>query len=296
MTEIVSSPPSGQQTPIGAPAESGPSSGRPEFGFDAHERAGAGADRVDLDQRHVEHEAGDVRGRGDLEAPVGDQRDVERRAADVGAEHVRQPEPLGEPLAADDAADRAGDERSSPARFASIEIVPPWEAITRSSKPAPASFVWSRTALQAAARGLGRVGLDQGGVQAREVAAQRVELRGEEDGHLAIGAPLRLLLLEDLADAELVLGVAVAEEQADADPLDAGVAGARPRPRGRPPRAAAGPPARRRRSGPERPSSARAGRAARCGSGSRGGGGRSRSSRGRSGCRARSAGSPPGRR
>ena len=30
--------------------------------------------------------------------------------------------------------------------LASIEIVPPWEAITRSSKPAPASFVLSRTA------------------------------------------------------------------------------------------------------------------------------------------------------
>ena len=33
MTETVSSPPSGQQTPIADPAESGPSSGRFEFGL-----------------------------------------------------------------------------------------------------------------------------------------------------------------------------------------------------------------------------------------------------------------------
>ena len=39
--------------------------------------------------------------------------------------------------AADDAADRPGDQRACRARLASIEIVPPCEAITRSSKPAP---------------------------------------------------------------------------------------------------------------------------------------------------------------
>ena len=54
------------------------------------------ADRVDPDERHVEHEAGDVRGRGDVEAPVGDQRDVERGAADVRAEDVRELHPLRE--------------------------------------------------------------------------------------------------------------------------------------------------------------------------------------------------------
>ena len=77
--------------------------------------------------------------------------------------------------------------------------------------------------LQRAARGLGGVGLDQGRVQPRQVAAQRVELRGEEDRDLPVEAAARLLLVEDLADADLVLGVAVAEQQADADPLDLGV-------------------------------------------------------------------------
>ena len=79
---------------------------------DANERAGAGADRVDLDQRDVEDEPGDV-GRGrDLEAPVRDQRDVERRPADVGAEDVSLADATGQLGAADDAADRARDERA----------------------------------------------------------------------------------------------------------------------------------------------------------------------------------------
>ena len=122
------------------PADADPRAGRvgAELGpvrvrVDADERAGPGADRVDPDQRHVEHEAGDVRGRGDLEAPVGDQRDVERGAADVGAEDVRELHPLAP--APGRRRRRRSDRRraSSRAPCASIEIVPPCEAITRSS-------------------------------------------------------------------------------------------------------------------------------------------------------------------
>ena len=289
--------------PALGPADADPRAGRvrPELGparvrVDAHERAGAGADRVDLDQRHVEHEAGDVRRLGDLEPAVGDQRDVEAGAADVGAEDVRELHPLGELRGRRRRRRSAPRPASAPAPCASIEIVPPCEAMTRSSKPAPASFVSLADRLQRAARGLGRVGLDQGRVEPREVAAHRVELRGEEDRHLAVRSALGLLLVDDLRHPQLVLGVAVAEQERDADPLDAGVEQL----------------ARRLAhvllaerdhlvaEDVDAPAHAlhraRAGRAARCGSGSRGAGGRSRSSRGRSGSRARAAGSPPARR
>ena len=71
--------------------------------------------------------------------------------------------------------------------------------------------------LEAAAGGLGCVGLDQGRVEPGQVPPHRVELRGEEDGHRPVQTPLPLLLVEDLAHADLVLGVSVGEQQADAD-------------------------------------------------------------------------------
>ena len=49
----------------------------------------------------------------DVELAVGDQRDVEARAADVGADDVRsRSEPVGEVARADHAADRPGDQRA----------------------------------------------------------------------------------------------------------------------------------------------------------------------------------------
>jgi len=73
------------------------------------------------------------------------------------------------------------------------------------------------------ARGLGGVGLDQGRVEPREVAAKRVELRGQVDRHLAVHAPFGLDLGDDLRRSQLVLGIAVIEQEADANSLDAGV-------------------------------------------------------------------------
>ena len=160
--------------------------------------------------------------RRDLEPPVGDQRDVERGAADVGAERVRDPEPLGDPLTAHHAADRPGHQRSR-----QLPGLDRDRAAVRGHHPqleAGAGLLGLvADRLQRAARGLGRVGLDQGRVEPRQVAALRIELRGEEHRDLTVVAPLRLLLLEDLPHPDLVLGVAVGEQQADADPVDAGV-------------------------------------------------------------------------
>ena len=56
-----------------------------------------------------------------------------------------------------------------------------------------------------------------------QIPADRIELRGEVHGHVAVRTARRLLFLEDLPHPQLVLGAAVAVEQRDHDPLDAGV-------------------------------------------------------------------------
>ena len=112
---------------------------------DAHERAGAGAERVDPDERHVEHEAGDVGRRRDVEAPVGDQRDVER-----GARRCRCRGRSAAP-GARRAPGRRRRRRSAPRRASSPAPSPRSRSCRRARPspaartPAPASFVWSRT-------------------------------------------------------------------------------------------------------------------------------------------------------
>ncbi len=106
---------------------------------------------------------------------------------------------------------------------ASIEIVPPCEAMTRSSKPGARRLRAIANGTQRAARGLCGVALDDGRVQPREVAARGVQLGGDEQRHVAVERTGGLLLLEDLLHARLVGRVAVGEQQRDADALDAGV-------------------------------------------------------------------------
>ncbi len=211
------------------PAHTDPRAGRvgPELGpvrvrVDAHERAGPGADRVDADERHVEHEAGDVRGRSDVEPPVGDQRDVEGGAADVGAQDVRELQPLGQRLAADDAADRTGDESRRQLLRLHRDRAP-----VRGHHPQLEGGVsllrLLADLLHRCAGGLGGVGLDQRRVEPREIAAQWVQLRSKVNGDRAVHAALGLDLGDDLRRPPLVRGVAVTEQEADADSLDAGV-------------------------------------------------------------------------
>ena len=76
-------------------------------GRETHQRAGAGAHRVDLDERQFEHESRDVRLGLDRELAARDERQIEARAADVGTDNIVESEHVGEVLGADDAADRA---------------------------------------------------------------------------------------------------------------------------------------------------------------------------------------------
>ena len=130
--------------------------------------------------------------------------------------------PLRQRLAADDAADRTGDERRRQLLRLDRDRAP-----VRGHDPELERGVrllrLLADLLHRPARGLGGVGLDQGRVEPREVAAKRVELRGQVDRHLAVHAPLGLDLGDDLRRSQLVLGIAVAEQEADADSLDAGV-------------------------------------------------------------------------
>jgi hypothetical protein len=77
--------------------------------------------------------------------------------------------------------------------------------------------------LQSAARRLGGICLDQRRVEPRQVAPQRIEIRADVNGTTGTVPSVPLRLLDDLRAADLVLRVAIAEEQADADALDARV-------------------------------------------------------------------------
>jgi hypothetical protein len=127
--------------------------------------------------------------------------------------------PVGQVAGADDAADRAGDERRR-----ELVGVDRDRAAVRGHHPqlegGAALFGAVADGAQGAARGLGGVGLDHRRVEAREVAARGVELGGDEDRAGPVDAPFGLLLLDDLADPLLVRRVAVAEDQRDDDPLD----------------------------------------------------------------------------
>ena len=168
------------------PAESGPSSGRFELGLTrTNEPVPAPIESIRTSGMFSRKRAMSGVWR-DLEAPVGDQRDVERGAADVRAEHV-----VAFPSAARAPARprrrRSGPETSVRASScASIETVPPWAAITRSSKAAPLALGHLAHRLQRRARRLGGVGLDHRRVQPRQVAPHRVQLGGEEHRHRAV--------------------------------------------------------------------------------------------------------------
>ena len=131
---------------------------------------------------------------------------------------MRPPAHLGHQVAgADHSADRTGDQRAgellgldrdrAPVRGHHAQVEPGAGLAGGLAHP-----------LELLATGLGGVGLDQGRVQPREVAAHRIQLARQEDRD--VGGQLG----GQLADPLLVLGVAIAVEQRDDDPLDVGVA------------------------------------------------------------------------
>ena len=142
--ETVSRPPSGQQTPIRAPAESGPSSGRFEFGLTrTNEPVPAPIESIRtsgmLSMKRAMSGVGVMSKRPSVISAMSNEvppMSVQRTFASFIRSASAWP-PTTPPI---------GPETSVVASsFASIEIVPPCEAMTRSSNAAPAFFVSSRT-------------------------------------------------------------------------------------------------------------------------------------------------------
>ncbi len=130
-----------------APAESGPSSGRPEFGFTrTNDPVPAPIESIltsgMLSMNRAMSGVGVISNRPSvISAMSNDVPPMSVQSTFGSPSRSAIPWPPTTPPIGPETRVRASSR-------ASIEIVPPWEAITRRSKPAPASFVWSRTALR----------------------------------------------------------------------------------------------------------------------------------------------------
>ena len=132
VTETVSSPPSGQLTPIREPAESGPSSGRLEFGLTrTNEPVPAPIESIltsgMLSMKRAMSGVGVISKRPSV---------ISAMSNEVPPMSVQstfaQPHPLGQRLAADDAADRPRDERRR-------QLLAPRSRSSRRARPSPAA-------------------------------------------------------------------------------------------------------------------------------------------------------------
>ena len=144
VTETVSRPPSGQQTPIRAPAESGPSSGRPEFGFTrTNDPVPAPIESMRTSGMFSMNRA--MSGVGVISNRLSVIRAMSNEVPPMSVQSTLR-SPRRSASAAPPTTPPIGPETSVRASsFASIDTVPPCEAITLSSKPAPASLVFART-------------------------------------------------------------------------------------------------------------------------------------------------------
>ncbi len=186
-------------------------------GIDPCVRTRARSQRVNLHQRRVEQKTRHVGVVFDLEVAVGDQGDVERGATNIGTGHVFGAQPLGQVAGAYHAANRPGYER--PAQFFGVN---------RDRAPVAGHDAQIELGARGARRGphrlqlhprrLGRVGFEQGGVEARKVLPQRVQLRREVDGYRHVFFFHHLG--GNLADAAFVRRIFERIDQVDHNGLD----------------------------------------------------------------------------
>ena len=143
----------------------GPGALRPDAqaaGLGVGERAAAGADRVDVDDRHQQREALERRLGGDVGLAVDDEADVEAGAAHVDADQVRTVEHARQRDAAHRAADRAprAGSAASRSRADSAVTMPPLDCITCSGTASPLALQLGLEPLEVAAHDRRRVGVD----------------------------------------------------------------------------------------------------------------------------------------
>ena len=215
---VGSVPPLAKQIGPGSePALSGPSADLLGQRVDLEDHAGAGADRIEMQRRHVELEAVHQRLVLDPRLAAGDDAHVEGGAAHVRADQRVIADQLADIGRTEDAADRAGDHGFMQARM--VDRGQAAEGEQRLHAIFEAVFlrdVLDALELLAAARG--GIGLDQHRVQPRLLADDRAHLMAGVDAD--IGAGLSDLLAADLGDALLVHRIDVREDRHDADPLD----------------------------------------------------------------------------
>ena len=211
----------GSVPPLGEADRAGIGAGafRPEADLlgqriDLEDHAGAGADRVEMQRRHVELEAVHQRLVLDPRLAARDDAHVEGGAAHVRADERVVADQLADIGRTEDAADRAGDHRLVQARM--VDRGQAAEGEQRLHAIFEAVFLRdvldALELLAAARRG---VGLDQHRVQPRLFADDRADLVAGVDCDL--GAGLLDLLAADLGDALLVHRIDVREDRHDAD-------------------------------------------------------------------------------
>ena len=215
---VGSVPPRSKQIGPGSePALSGPRLTFLGQRVDLQDHAGAGADRVEMQRRHVELEAVHQRLVLDPRLAARDDAHVEGGAAHVRADERVVADQLADIGGAENAADRTGDHRLVQARM--VDRGQPAEGQQRLHAIFEAVFlrdVLDALELLAAARG--GVGLDQHAVQPRLLADDRPDLVAGVD--VDLGAGLRDLLAADLGDALLMHRIDVREDRHDADRID----------------------------------------------------------------------------
>ena len=204
----------------------GPGVGARALGADAQaaglgvgERAAAGADRVDVDDRHQQREALEHRLRRHVGLPVDDQRDVEAGAAHVDADQVRAVEQAGERDPAHRPADRPRQQRLQRQLAGGLrgdDAAAGLHHVQRHRQPARLQL--GLQALEVAAHDRRRVRVDDRGRRALVLAPLARDAMRQRDGHAVE------LLAQDRLGGELVLGVDVGEQEGDGDRAEALVA------------------------------------------------------------------------
>ena len=188
-------------------------------GLGIGDRAAAGADRVDVRDRHQQREALERRLGRDVGLARDHEADVEARPAHVDADQVRAVERAGQGDEAHRPADRPGEQRLQrplPRRLGGHDPAARLHDVQRNREPLPLHL--GLQPFQVAADRRRGVRLDHRGGRPLVLSPLAGDAVRERDRHSVE------LLEQDLLDAKLVLRIEEAEEQRDGDRPEALVA------------------------------------------------------------------------
>ena len=187
-------------------------------GIDAHEGTSAGTHGIHRDQRQREHQSRHVRIGRNREIALGDQRHVERGAADVGAGDIVIPQGLAQQLGSDDATDGAGNNGAC-----QLGSLPGNRSAVRGhhAQVELCTMLLEAVAhlLERLARRLCRIGLQNGGIHAVAFLARRIVVHAGKHRHFS--ARFFQFVTDDVPHLALAVTILVRLQQADHDGLGA---------------------------------------------------------------------------